>query len=152
VFRPKLINCKNHSGPKTGILVLRFRGARISFYNFTKLKEKTMSIIKRTIICAVGILVVFVSQEAYCQTMVPMITSGNVAIYYPQAPVAYYQPLVSTGYYAVPVTTYQYVPYQYVSGGVWVYPVNWTNVNIQPVIVESRGCCFGARNYLYQYR
>ena len=109
-----------------------------------------MNIIKWTIVCAVIILTMFVERETYCQGVVPMVNGGNVAIINSLPAVPYYQPLIATGYYAIPITTYQYLPYQYVVGGMVTYPGNWTIVNSQPVIVD-RGGCFARRRYFQHY-
>lgn len=81
-----------------------------------------------------------------------VLTYGYQPQPYAVAPlVTYGQPVVATGYYAVPVTTYQYVPYQYVAGYAVYCPTgNWTTVINEPVIV-NRGGCFAPRRYYQNY-
>lgn len=66
----------------------------------------------------------------------------------PATPVPCVVPVIGTGYYAVPVTSYQYVPYQYVAATVTYYP---PVVRVPyGVTVERRGC-FGYGRYYRNY-
>lgn len=103
-------------------------------------------------ICAILlILLSLVNNNAFAQgTAVLSYGYPSYQPYYmtPVVPAPYVVPVIATGHYAVPVTSYQYVPYQYIAGR-WVYYPE--NINMQYLVVVERGGCFAPKRYFQNY-
>lgn len=99
-------------------------------------------------ICAILLLLLsLVNNNAFAQGTAVLSYSYPIQQHQPYV----VAPVIATGYYAVSVTSYQYVPYQYVAGNWVYYPGNYENLNVQYPVVVERGGCFAPKRYFQNY-